>query len=78
MLNPIEEPDLSLLIGDPLWWAQEKFDGQRVLIHKSGETITGINRKGLVMALPEPMIEQARKFGGSQWILDGEAIGDTK
>jgi len=77
LLNPIDENAANLLLGDPNWWAQEKFDGKRVLLRKSGDIITGINRQGLSIALPEPILDQARKLGGGQWILDGEAIGDT-
>jgi len=76
LLNPIDEAEAQLLIADPDWWMQEKLDGKRVLLLKSGDTITGINRKGLSIALPTPILDFARNLGGSQWLLDGEAVGD--
>jgi bifunctional non-homologous end joining protein LigD len=27
--------------------------------------------------LPEPVVAQARNLGGQQWLIDGEALGDT-
>jgi bifunctional non-homologous end joining protein LigD len=77
LLNPIDEAEAQLLIADPDWWMQEKLDGKRVLLLKSGDTITGINRKGLAIALPTPIVDFARTLGGTQWLLDGEAVGDV-
>ena len=60
LLNPIDEAEAQLLIADPDWWMQEKLDGKRVLLLKSGDTITGINRKGLAIALPKARIGNLR------------------
>jgi len=76
LLNPIDEAEIDKLIADDAWWAQEKLDGKRVLIRKSGQEIFGINRKSLVIALPEPVVAQARNLGSQQWLIDGEALGD--
>ena len=64
------------MIADDDWWMQEKFDGKRILIRKDGDQVIGINRKGLAVALPQPIAEQARTIGGRQWLMDGEAVGD--
>ena len=77
LLNPIDEAEAEKLIADDNWWAQEKLDGKRVLIRKDGQEITGINRKGLVIALPQSIVEQARRLGSQQWLMDGECIGDS-
>jgi bifunctional non-homologous end joining protein LigD len=77
LLNPIDEAEAQHLIADSDWWMQEKLDGQRVLILKTGDTITGINRRGLTIALPEPIVACARALGGQQWLMDGEALGDV-
>ena len=76
LLNPIEEDQVERLIADPAWWLQEKHDGRRLLIRKRGDSITGINRLGLVVALPQPLIEDAAQCP-EDFIIDGEAIGDT-
>ena len=77
LLNSIDEEQALKLVEDDGWWMQEKFDGKRVLIRKDGTEVIGINRKGLAVALPEPVVEQAMRLGGRQWLMDGEAVGDA-
>ncbi|MCY2929773.1 MAG: WGR domain-containing protein [Planctomycetota bacterium] len=77
LLNPIDQDDADRLIGDDDWWMQEKFDGRRILIRRDGNDVTGINRKGLVVALPQPVTQQALTIGDNQWLMDGEAVGDV-
>jgi len=76
LLNPIDQDQAEQLIADDGWWMQEKFDGKRILIRKDGDQIIGINRKGLAVALPQPIAEQALALAG-QWLMDGEAVGDV-
>lgn len=77
LLNAVEECDAQKYIASADWWSQEKFDGRRVLVRRVGDTITGINRLGLAIDLPEPIVHHARTIGSQQWLIDGEAIGDT-
>jgi bifunctional non-homologous end joining protein LigD len=77
LLNPIDENEAMPLLADSAWWAQEKLDGKRVLLRRAGDEIIGINRQGLVIALPEPIVARARTIGSQHWIMDGEAIGDV-
>ena len=76
LLNPVEEHELQKLINDPAYWMQEKKDGRRMLIRKEGGNVTGINRLGLAVSLPEPLIEEALACA-DDFLIDGEAIGDT-
>src|ERR1700690_3272212 len=39
LLNPIDDADVVRLIAEDVWWAQEKFDGRRVLIRKENEQV---------------------------------------
>jgi bifunctional non-homologous end joining protein LigD len=75
LLNPIERDQVDKLIADPGWWMQEKFDGRRLLIRKQADSITGINRLGLSVALPDPMVATVKSCRVDV-IIDGEAIGD--
>jgi bifunctional non-homologous end joining protein LigD len=77
LLNAIDEEQAMQLAADDDWWMQEKFDGKRILIHKDGDQVTGINRKGLAVALPQSIAQQARAISGQQWLMDGEAVGDA-
>ncbi|MEI8197307.1 MAG: WGR domain-containing protein [Phycisphaerae bacterium] len=76
LLNPIEDSAAEKLLSDPAWLTQEKLDGKRIIIRRSGADIVGINRRGLQIALPEPIVVCARTIGGMQWLMDGECIGD--
>lgn len=75
LLNSAAEAQLQRALLDPEWWAQEKFDGRRFLVAKSGGEITGINRRGLQVALPETLVEDALSLP-TDCVLDGEGIGD--
>ena len=44
LLNPIDEKEAARLIADIAWLMQEKKDGHRMLIRKTGDTIQAINR----------------------------------
>jgi bifunctional non-homologous end joining protein LigD len=76
LLNAIEPEDGARLTTDPAWSVQEKFDGRRMLVRKHADGIDGINRNGLIVALPEPVVHAAAELPGP-FVLDGECIGDT-
>ena len=75
LLNPISEDEAHLLLNDPVYAMQEKFDGRRMLVRKNQAEIHGINRKGLVIGLPETVFGSVRSIPGD-FILDGECLGD--
>jgi len=74
LLNFVEEPEVARLIVDDDWWAQEKHDGTRMLIHKA-DTVTAINRNGLSVGAPETIINSASRVDQT-YLVDGEAVGD--
>ncbi|MGL5017091.1 MAG: WGR domain-containing protein [Luteolibacter sp.] len=76
LLNPIEKEDLSRLLIGRTHCLQEKHDGRRLMVRKQGDTITGINRRGLVVAIPDP-IREAVEHIPFDVLIDGEAVGDT-
>lgn len=76
LLNPIDEAEASRLVSDEDWCMQEKMDGRRLMLQKQGAAIHGINRKGLLVGLPSPVVVDAQKFP-NDFIMDGEAVGDT-
>ncbi|MEO5915811.1 MAG: WGR domain-containing protein [Luteolibacter sp.] len=76
LLNPVDESELQRLLTGTSHCLQEKFDGRRLMIRKQGDTITGINRRGIVVAIPEP-IRLAVSLIPYDVLIDGEAVGDT-
>ncbi|MDM8523942.1 RNA ligase family protein [Desulfococcaceae bacterium HSG8] len=75
LLNFIEESEVSQFIRDDDWWAQEKYDGKRMLLRKT-DTVTAINRKGLSVGAPDTIIRSAGSID-RMYLLDGEAVGET-
>jgi len=75
LLNAIEEADVERFLHDDDYCAQEKFDGRHLLVRKQDEQIEGINKKGLLVGLPETVSNDIGILPGS-FIPDGESIGD--
>lgn len=75
LLNPIEEAEVDLLLRDNQYCAQEKFDGKHLLVRKQENQLTGINKKGFLVAVPPTIEKELRGLPGS-FISDGESIGD--
>ena len=76
LLNPVDEEVANDLLIDERYCLQEKFDGRRLMVRKRGDEITGINRRGLVVSVPEA-IREAVAMLPVDVLLDGEAVGDT-
>ena len=76
LLNAIDEAQVTELIAAAGWYMQEKKDGWRLLVRKSGDLIEGINRKGMLVGMSRA-IEQAVREIGRDLILDGEVMGDV-
>ncbi len=75
LLNFIEESHVTQYIQDDDWWAQEKYDGKRMLLHKT-DTVTAINRNGLSVGAPDTILKRAGNVDQT-YLLDGEAVGET-
>ena len=75
LLNPIEEHEVEQYIKDPDWYAQEKYDGRNRLLRVNPPKVEGINRKGLVVGLPQPLADFAAKLGPC--LLAGEIVGEV-
>jgi bifunctional non-homologous end joining protein LigD len=76
LLNAIDGGELDALLDDPRWVMQEKYDGKRCLVRKSGDAVEGINRRGLVVALPATVAETAASLVNT-FVIDAELVGGT-
>lgn len=75
LLNPVDESDLESLFRDSGWCMAVKHDGERRMASNVGGEWFGINRKGMRVALPVPVVEGLAGIPeGTQ--IDGEIIGD--
>lgn len=75
LLNAIDETETARLVSDPRWAMQEKMDGKRLLLRKEAGVVTGINKLGLTVGVPETVVRTASELSGD-FVLDGESIGD--
>jgi bifunctional non-homologous end joining protein LigD len=75
LLNPIEDSEADRYLKDDRWCAQEKFDGRRMLIRKTGDTVVGINRRGFFIPVPGRIAAAALEIP-FDFLIDGEAMGD--
>lgn len=76
LLNPIEADEISHYIRSSQYCLQEKHDGHRLMIRKQGNEVIGINRRGLIVAIPDP-IREAVADNLCDVLIDGEAVGET-
>ncbi|MFD2304868.1 WGR domain-containing protein, partial [Roseibacillus ishigakijimensis] len=76
LLNPIADTELHDLLLGSTHCLQEKFDGRRLMVRKTGNEIIGINRRGLVVGLSATIHQAASQLPGD-FLLDGEAVGDV-
>lgn len=75
LLNTIDDREVAQVVNDTSWLMQEKFDGRRLMLRKNGDTVEGINKLGLVIAVAEPILKAALTIA-EDFVLDGEAVGD--
>jgi bifunctional non-homologous end joining protein LigD len=79
LLNFIEEDQVTQFMYDDDWWAQEKYDGKRMLLHKAdpkADTVTAINRNGSSIGAPDRILDSAGSVN-QDYLVDGEAVGET-
>jgi len=76
LLNPVQDREVGRLLTSTRYCLQEKIDGRRLMVRKRGRRITGINRRGLVVAIPDPIREAVDQIPFNV-LIDGEAVGDT-
>lgn len=76
LLNPVNCDEAARLATHCDWCVQEKFDGRRMLVRKHADGVDGINRKGIIVALPESVARAVAQLPGT-FVLDGECVGNT-
>lgn len=63
------------LCADDGWRAEQKLDGQRLIIEIEGQELRGINREGKIIRLSDPIANSFGPFSGT-WAFDGELMAD--
>jgi bifunctional non-homologous end joining protein LigD len=75
LLNVADQKAATDAIYNDNWGMQEKFDGRRMMVRKSGSDVQAINKLGLFVGMSGPVADAAKLLDGD-FIIDGECIGD--
>ena len=74
LLNELKsEAELIQFINDDNYYAQEKFDGERRMARKTTQKTEGVNKKGVVIALTEDIVNSLTE----PCIVDSEQVGNN-
>ena len=76
LLNPIDDALLEYYLKNKTYCLQEKKDGKRIILKRSGTVIEAINRKGLYVGFAESIQQAAQALQGD-YVIDGEMVGET-
>ncbi len=76
LLNVADQKAATDAIYNDNWCLQEKFDGRRMMVRKSGDEVQAINKLGLFVGMSGPVADAAKGIDGD-FIIDGEVIGDV-
>jgi bifunctional non-homologous end joining protein LigD len=77
LLNAIGESALGPLFTNSEFFMQEKMDGERRLIQRTGDKVIGINKKGQEVPLPVSIVSAVYSLTEDQVLLDGEQMGEV-
>lgn len=75
LLNVADEAVVSRIVSDDAWVMQEKIDGRRMMLRKTGGTVEAINKLGLIVGVSATIAAAAAALPGDV-VIDGEVIGD--
>lgn len=75
LLNAVEEEKLESLFTDSQIGAQEKYDGNRMLLKKSGGKVIAYNRRGIETNFPSEVEAAILELKDEDLLLDGEIVG---
>ncbi len=76
LLNVIDEAEARRMSADAGWCMQQKFDGRRMMLRKTGGTVEAINKLGGVVGVSASIVSAAQLIA-EDFVIDGEVIGDT-
>lgn len=75
LLNAVEEEKLESLFTDSQIGAQEKYDGNRMLLKKWGGKVKAYNRRGIETNFPAEVEAAILELKDEDLLLDGEIVG---
>lgn len=74
LLNNVGSGKLEKMFGDREYWAQQKFDGKRVLVHIQEDGVLMTNRNGQETSLEKKVADALWEIAPVGTIFDGELV----
>ena len=72
-----DEAQIEAMLDDPNWWIEEKHDGDNRQVRSLADgSVQGINKRGLVVALPQSLADGVAAVPGP-FLASAEIIGTT-
>lgn len=80
LLSPLDDgTKAAACLLDPTYGVQQKFDGQRILLHVEKHSVTAYNRDGRMCEISKPILNEAKQFSPlAPLMFDGEWIRQIK
>ena len=75
LLNAIGREEAEALAGDDDWCLQEKHDGRRLLVRRSGTRVVAANRNGMACSAPAAVVAELKSLP-LDFEADGECVGE--
>ena len=76
LLNAITRAEALALLACDNWCVQEKHDGRRLMIRKTGSDVVAANRNGMAVSAPEAVIAELKTLP-CDFVGDGECVGEV-
>jgi bifunctional non-homologous end joining protein LigD len=78
LADSVEISAVGSYVRDPGWVAQQKLDGDRLLIHVADGKVEALNRAGELRrnAVPKRVLAEFSQMTKGHWWFDGELLGD--
>ena len=77
LLNNVGAGKLEKIFADRSYWAQQKFDGKRVLVHIEEDGVLMTNREGQETSLEKKVADALWEIAPVGTIFDGELVSST-
>lgn len=77
LCEPIDEAEAERLLVSTTWFAERKYDGERLMIEVTDGAIVGYNRSGKVTTVPKQVNEAFTRMTRGHWVFDGELVKNT-
>jgi bifunctional non-homologous end joining protein LigD len=76
LLTPIDPNRVDALMGSDDWCLQRKHDGTRLAVIIDGGSVTGVNRRGLTIPVPQDLADALLSLPiQGRTVIDGEQLG---